>query len=178
VVCGFDPEGNWMTRQDTLRRVCAMPLLDVHDHRTQLVLVGVGAALATASLLSAFNTHNKKQRRRNLDKSIKSSLAESRTTDVLPTVSELDLQVKNTDLNDVSSEKHASDVYVYDEDLIREQLARNYAFFGDESMSKVRGASVVIVGCGGVGSWAAVMLARSYALDAPSLLVFLDDRLI
>ncbi|KZW02294.1 hypothetical protein EXIGLDRAFT_735761 [Exidia glandulosa HHB12029] len=49
----------------------------------------------------------------------------------------------------------------YDEQLVREQLARNYAFFGDEAMEKVRASSVVVVGCGGVGSWAAVMLARS-----------------
>lgn len=49
----------------------------------------------------------------------------------------------------------------YDEELVREQLARNYAFFGDEAMEKVRASSVVVVGCGGVGSWAAVMLARS-----------------
>lgn len=28
-------------------------------------------------------------------------------------------------------------------------------------MAKIRGSSVVIVGCGGVGSWAALMLARS-----------------
>ena len=49
----------------------------------------------------------------------------------------------------------------YNEDLIREQLARNYAFFGEEGMRKVCRGSVVIVGCGGVGSWAAVMLARS-----------------
>jgi tRNA A37 threonylcarbamoyladenosine dehydratase len=44
---------------------------------------------------------------------------------------------------------------------VREQLARNYAFLGEEGVARVRGASVVIVGCGGVGSWAAVMLARS-----------------
>jgi tRNA A37 threonylcarbamoyladenosine dehydratase len=50
---------------------------------------------------------------------------------------------------------------VYDEGLIREQLARNYAFFGDEAMSRVRGGHVVVVGCGGVGSYAALMLARS-----------------
>jgi hypothetical protein len=49
----------------------------------------------------------------------------------------------------------------YSEVLIREQLARNYVFFGEEGMRKVRRGSVVIVGCGGVGSWAAVMLARS-----------------
>ena len=56
----------------------------------------------------------------------------------------------------------------YSEELIREQLARNYAFFGDEAMAKVRGGTVVIVGCGGVGSWAAVMLARSYVRILPS----------
>jgi len=49
----------------------------------------------------------------------------------------------------------------HNEDLIREQLARNYAFFGEEGMQKARRGSVVVVGCGGVGSWAAVMLARS-----------------
>ena len=50
----------------------------------------------------------------------------------------------------------------FDDSLIREQLARNYAFFGEEGMSKIRNATVVIVGCGGVGSWAAMMLARTY----------------
>ena len=49
----------------------------------------------------------------------------------------------------------------YDEGLIREQLARNYAFFGEEAMHRIRGGQVVIVGCGGVGSYAALMLARS-----------------
>jgi len=44
---------------------------------------------------------------------------------------------------------------------VREQLARNYAFLGEAGVARVRAASVVIVGCGGVGSWAAVMLARS-----------------
>jgi tRNA threonylcarbamoyladenosine dehydratase len=49
----------------------------------------------------------------------------------------------------------------FDEGLIREQLARNYAFFGEEGMAKIRTSTVVIVGCGGVGSWAAMMLART-----------------
>ncbi|KAJ7227598.1 hypothetical protein B0H12DRAFT_1328655 [Mycena haematopus] len=47
------------------------------------------------------------------------------------------------------------------DDLVREQLARNYAFFGDDAMAKIRAGRVVVVGCGGVGSWAAVMLVRS-----------------
>jgi len=59
----------------------------------------------------------------------------------------------------------------YDEELILEQLARNRAFFGDEGLSKIRNAFVIVVGAGGVGSWAATMLARSgiglYSLPCP-----------
>lgn len=47
------------------------------------------------------------------------------------------------------------------ETLIREQLARNYAFLGEASMQRLRQSYVIIVGCGGVGSHAAHMLARS-----------------
>ncbi|UZJ55314.1 hypothetical protein CBS101457_004634 [Exobasidium rhododendri] len=49
----------------------------------------------------------------------------------------------------------------YDEALIREQLSRNYSFLGEESMSKVRDAFIIVVGAGGVGSWCALMLLRS-----------------
>ncbi|EJD39227.1 hypothetical protein AURDEDRAFT_116185 [Auricularia subglabra TFB-10046 SS5] len=49
----------------------------------------------------------------------------------------------------------------YDEELIREQLARNYAFLGDDGVDGVRKGRVAVIGCGGVGSWAAVMLCRS-----------------
>ncbi|GAA6015712.1 hypothetical protein JCM10207_008771 [Rhodosporidiobolus poonsookiae] len=45
--------------------------------------------------------------------------------------------------------------------IVREALARNYAFFGDEKMDAVRDKFVVVVGLGGVGSAAAVMLVRS-----------------
>lgn len=49
----------------------------------------------------------------------------------------------------------------HDESLIREQLARNYAFVGEESMQKLRDAFVVVVGLGGVGSHVALSLIRS-----------------
>ncbi|ORY62739.1 hypothetical protein BCR35DRAFT_308979 [Leucosporidium creatinivorum] len=45
--------------------------------------------------------------------------------------------------------------------IIRESLARNYVFFGEQGMSKIRQAFVVIIGLGGVGSAAATMLVRS-----------------
>lgn len=53
----------------------------------------------------------------------------------------------------------------FDEDLIQEFLARNYAFFGPQGMQDIRSASVVVVGCGGVGSWAALMLLRRFVVS-------------
>lgn len=49
----------------------------------------------------------------------------------------------------------------HSEELIREQLARNYAFLSEEGMDKVRSQRIVVVGCGGVGSWVITMLVRS-----------------
>ncbi|GCF00438.1 tRNA threonylcarbamoyladenosine dehydratase [Zygosaccharomyces mellis] len=49
----------------------------------------------------------------------------------------------------------------YDDDLFREQLARNYAFLGEEGMQKLKEQYIVVVGAGGVGSWVVTMLVRS-----------------
>ena len=45
--------------------------------------------------------------------------------------------------------------------LTAEQLSRNRQFFGAQGQDKVENAFVIVVGCGGVGSHAAHMLARS-----------------
>ncbi|KAG0146638.1 hypothetical protein CROQUDRAFT_671035 [Cronartium quercuum f. sp. fusiforme G11] len=52
-------------------------------------------------------------------------------------------------------------IVVHDESLIEEQLIRNAAFLGPEGQTRVRGAFVIVVGLGGVGSAAATSLARS-----------------
>lgn len=49
----------------------------------------------------------------------------------------------------------------YDDSLIREQLARNYAFLGDDAMKNLKEAFVIVVGLGGVGSHTALSLIRS-----------------
>ncbi|KAG7879559.1 hypothetical protein KL938_003612 [Ogataea parapolymorpha] len=49
----------------------------------------------------------------------------------------------------------------FSEELIREQLARNYAFLGEGGMRKVREQFVVVVGAGGVGSNCVTALVRS-----------------
>lgn len=48
-----------------------------------------------------------------------------------------------------------------EEELLKEQLSRNIAFLGEQGVNKVRGSFVIVVGMGGVGSWAATMLLRS-----------------
>lgn len=49
----------------------------------------------------------------------------------------------------------------FDDELILEQLARNRVFLTTEGLDRLREASVVVVGCGGVGSHCAASLARS-----------------
>ncbi|KAG7700066.1 hypothetical protein KL933_000585 [Ogataea haglerorum] len=55
----------------------------------------------------------------------------------------------------------ASTISDFSEELIREQLARNYAFLGEDGMRKVREQFVVVVGAGGVGSNCVTALVRS-----------------
>ncbi|KAJ7641297.1 hypothetical protein FB45DRAFT_1124927 [Roridomyces roridus] len=122
------------------------------SHRAQLISAAVIASATTAALISLYSAFSKRARRHDLDQDILRSI--SRTSNE-----------ENNALFDGSKKLPAPTELptpVYDEDLIQEQLARNYAFFGDEAMAKIRGGTVVVVGCGGVGSWAAVMLVRSF----------------
>ncbi|OBZ82166.1 tRNA threonylcarbamoyladenosine dehydratase 1 [Choanephora cucurbitarum] len=48
-----------------------------------------------------------------------------------------------------------------DESLILELLARNIAFFGPDHVAAIRRSRVIVLGTGAIGSWTAVMLARS-----------------
>ena len=59
-------------------------------------------------------------------------------------------------LNDTSDQ-----AALFDDSLVKEFLARNLAFLGEAGCQRVRDSSCVVVGCGGVGSAAAVMLLRS-----------------
>ncbi|KAF8911348.1 hypothetical protein CPB85DRAFT_1375896 [Mucidula mucida] len=118
--------------------------IDLHSHRTQLVATAIAASVATGTV---------RTRRRNLNDDILKSIAN-----------------KGSNFNfqkQLREEREAEEISLkprattFDENLIREQLARNYAFFGDDGMEKLRAGSVAVIGCGGVGSWAAVMLVRS-----------------
>ena len=121
-------------KRDTCPTERLMALLN--DQRTHLVLTALAAALATYSILSISRTN----RRVDLASGITSSRVQPSPSSLLPQL---------------------PPAPEYTEQLVREQLARNYAFLGEEGVARVRRASVVVVGCGGVGSWVAVMLARS-----------------
>ncbi|KAA1471887.1 hypothetical protein DENSPDRAFT_837994 [Dentipellis sp. KUC8613] len=147
-----------------------MSLVDVHSHRTQLVLTALGTAVATASLLSLYNARDRRKRRLELNEDIRKRLisSASRPSDLpgsksskFPPPPDASVEADIALLEKGKQREALRDASGYDEELVREQLARNYAFLGEESMKKVRNGKVVIVGCGGVGSWAAVMLARS-----------------
>ncbi|KAK7042380.1 ubiquitin-protein ligase molybdopterin-converting factor [Favolaschia claudopus] len=126
----------------------------LHSHRTHLVATAIAAAAATAAFISVYNSLSKRSRRRDLNQDVLRSLSKSSQAPFND----------NLLFDETKSQTGAptpNPGLPYDEDLIREQLARNYAFFGDEAMDKIRNGTVVVVGCGGVGSWAAVMLVRS-----------------
>lgn len=128
--------------------------VDFSSHKTQLVTTAIAASVATGAAFSAYNAYSRRTKRRNLNDDILKSISSKG--------SNFNFQ-KHASNSDEQHEEIALKprTGAFDEDLIREQLARNYAFFGDEGMEKLRGGSVAVVGCGGVGSWAAVMLVRS-----------------
>ena len=124
--------------------------LDLQSHKTQLVLTALAASAATASLFSLYNNHTRRQKRRTLNDDIIRALASKETNHKTPILD-----------GPAMTQEPQAFTGDYSEELIREQLARNYAFFGEEGMEKIRRGKVVVIGCGGVGSWAAVMLVRS-----------------
>ncbi|KAG8715397.1 hypothetical protein FRC08_010643 [Ceratobasidium sp. 394] len=122
---------------------------------SRLVATVVATCAATLLAVTTYQSATKRKRRLELQREVKDALA---TTPPEPGLNFNHSTLGSSGFQALGPQLPGD---AFDETLVREMLARNYAFFGEESMSKVRGGRVIIVGCGGVGSWAAVMLIRS-----------------
>lgn len=148
------------------------------SEHAKLLMVAVAASIFTLGAQHLYTHSRRKHNRRNLDREMRALFPDEHAPDLtgLPFGRTTGLVTTNAsgDGDSISAllggvQKHSMTLLdeggpgpgEHNEDLIREQLARNYAFFGEEGMQRARRGSVVIIGCGGVGSWAAVMLARS-----------------
>ena len=120
--------------------------------KSHLFLTAALSAFATFSLLSLYHARSRRSRRADLADHISRALASAATETRIQ-------QPSPSPPLPIEPEPEPEPEYA--EELVREQLARNYAFLHEDGVARVRAASVVIIGCGGVGSWAAVMLARS-----------------
>ncbi|KAL9538312.1 hypothetical protein MBANPS3_011023 [Mucor bainieri] len=124
--------------------------IEQHPTSIQLTLTAVAASALTASSILTFQANQRKSRARTLKDELKE--AELRST---------------IDLTPVGTVHKAGQPHIlppptiFDDRLIEEQLSKNTAFLGQKGADKVRDAFVVVVGAGGVGSWAALMLMRS-----------------
>ncbi|KAJ1644783.1 hypothetical protein J3B02_002085 [Coemansia erecta] len=125
------------------------------DTRVQLVTTAIAASAVTASLMWGSRQVRRTKRVRDL----KHDALDMVDFDDFSTSSSTTLMQS---VQSVVVEKTTSiELTPNEEALIHEQLARHYAFLGDEGMQKVRESFVIVVGAGGVGSWAALMLLRS-----------------
>jgi tRNA threonylcarbamoyladenosine dehydratase len=123
---------------------------------TRLVLIALASSSLTALAILSFQS----LRREHALYSIKEEARSIKPTDIR--------RLNSIGAEDVSGELTKEEAIVkrarkgeYDEELVQEQLARNRAFFGEDGLQRIRDSFVIVVGAGGVGSWAATMLARS-----------------
>ncbi|KAF7728889.1 hypothetical protein EC973_005284 [Apophysomyces ossiformis] len=107
----------------------------------KFTITAVAASAVTASSILTYQAMRRQRRARDLKHQLSSAHS------------------SHTNLTSFGTIRHGNDIY--NESFIEEQLARNATFLGDDGVKKLRESFVVVVGAGGVGSWAALMLLRS-----------------
>ncbi|KAG0256627.1 hypothetical protein BG011_004414 [Mortierella polycephala] len=143
----------------------------LNTQAAKLTLVAVAASVTTATLILGYQGSQRKRRVKQLKDDLRKSIPPPPTFDDFTDLSDSGNQ-HNTGSTALRLPLPAFQIHqhrqllqdgslVVDEELIREQLSRNITFLGEEGVEKLRNSFVVIVGAGGVGSWAASMLIRS-----------------
>ncbi|KAI8997907.1 hypothetical protein BDB01DRAFT_772875 [Pilobolus umbonatus] len=121
-----------------------MDVISKTDKSARLAIIAIASSIVTASALLfsqyfSYNKLSKKEKARYIKEEL---LAKE--------------DVSNSSLSIV--EEISGPI---DETLVRELLARNIAFLGEEGVEKVRQSKVIVFGVGAVGSWTSLMLVRS-----------------
>ncbi|KAL0076884.1 ubiquitin-protein ligase molybdopterin-converting factor [Phycomyces blakesleeanus] len=118
-------------------------VFNTNDKVARLTLTAVAASMLTASTLLSYQTLQRRRRTRELKAELRSMT--QTTTYNAPFSAKVDPITAK----------------LSPEARIEQQLVRNADFLGTKGLRKVRDSFVIVVGAGGVGSWAALMLARS-----------------
>ncbi|KAF9431982.1 hypothetical protein BGZ76_011451 [Entomortierella beljakovae] len=138
----------------------------LNSEATKLTLVAIVASFTTATVILGIQGSQRKRRIKQLKDDIRRSIPPPNFDSVSDFydggshagASPLPLPVQSFQHHMYPHSLAASD---FDDQLIQEQLERNVAFLGKEGMEKLSKSFVIIVGAGGVGSWATSMLIRS-----------------
>ncbi|KAF9572929.1 hypothetical protein EC968_009235 [Mortierella alpina] len=124
-----------------------------HSQTTKMALVAVAASVTTAAVLLGYQSTVRKQRTRHLKREPDTAVFDRKPSDPRS----IDMQKPHP----AQQQQQPDGPIRFDEELVLEQLARNIAFLGEEGVQKLRDSFVVVVGAGGIGSWAASMLIKS-----------------
>ncbi|KAF9181557.1 hypothetical protein BGZ51_002539 [Haplosporangium sp. Z 767] len=146
-------------------------MASLNTQTAKLTLVAAVASVTTATLILGYQGSQRKRRVKQLKDDLRKSMPPPAMFDDFTDLSG-NVSQHNTGSTVLPSPLSKSQIHqhkqrlqdgslVVDEELVREQLARNIAFLGEEGVEKLRNSFVIIVGAGGVGSWAASMLIRS-----------------
>lgn len=118
--------------------------IDRHPNTVQLTLTAIAASALTTSTILTYQASNRRHRARTLKDELKQA------------------ELHSIDLSPVGTITHPPVTpSSYNEKDIQEQMLSVRKFLGDKGAQLVRNAFVIVVGAGGVGSWAALMLMRS-----------------
>lgn len=133
---------------------------------TLVITTAVAASVISISATLAFQALLLREKRRALEEEVEIKTASLENSIQLneygiPIIPDAPAASADTIKKPLFGDNVMSSPSNHDEELINEQLSRNRAFLGDVGLHKVRDSFVVIVGAGGVGSWAATMLVRS-----------------